>query len=474
MNLSWSVHKIGCLFWRVHRGAAWCAILLILCACGGGPEQAAEVQDKEGQPSNWQRISIVQVEEIGTTVPFVVARQGANADIHLAWYNAVSVPEDHQYHQIHHLVWNAQTHATSGSVVVNRPAPSGVDGFDRCDQFDMTVDGDVPILIYPTYQINEVLQQVEADIMVNLFEQGGWRENTGAVGFVERNPVYQDGHTTENMSVAADSQGSIHFCYQYFTEGMDSANFRYPDLYYAHWERTDLADPIDDITQYAQIEELVDGNTFSTYGIHNSVGYFCKLIVDDQDLPVIVYAEHGENFMGTYALKAAFKDEGGQWHRQTVEVLPDGWEIGAISAAFYPPDLENPDAERPLAIAYAIRVPDPEPDSGHHLKYATNRGGQWSTELVDETTWCGAHCSLAFNAQGQPAIAYHDEQSHLGRLHQFLKYAEFDGLRWNRESAEEYGIVGRYNTLWFDSQGVPNICTFSDEDNEIVVIRQIN
>jgi hypothetical protein len=174
----------------VHRGAAWCAILLILWACGGSPEQTAEVLDKEGQPSNWQRIRVAQVEEIGTTVPFVVARQGANADIHLAWYNAVSVPEDHQYHQIHHLVWNAQTLATSGSVVVNRPAPSGVDGFDRCDQFDMTVDGDVPILIYPTYQINEVLQQVEADIMVNLFDQGSWRENTGAVGFVERNPVY--------------------------------------------------------------------------------------------------------------------------------------------------------------------------------------------------------------------------------------------------------------------------------------------
>jgi hypothetical protein len=175
----------------------------------------------------------------------------------------------------------------------------------------------------------------------------------------------------------------------------------------------------------------------------------------------------------------AFRDQAGEWHRQTVETLPDGWEVAAISAAFYPPDPEipeDPEAPEPeqiLGIAYAISLPDPEPDNGHRLKFAANHDGIWSTEIVDETTWCGFHCSLAFTAERRPAIAYLDEQSHSGRLHQFLKYAEYDGLRWNRESAEEYGSVGRFNTLWF-SGGVPHISTFCDEDNEILVIQRID
>ncbi len=93
---------------------------------------------------------------------------------------------------------------------------------------------------------------------------------------------------------------------------------------------------------------------------------------------------------------------------------------------------------------------------------------------MDESTWCGSRCSLAIDANGIPAIAYFDEQSHSGRLHQFLKYAEFSGLRWITESVDEYGDVGRYNSLWFDGGEIPTICTFSDEDNEILIIRQTN
>jgi hypothetical protein len=106
--------------------------------------------------------------------------------------------------------------------------------------------------------------------------------------------------------------------------------------------------------------------------------------------------------------------------------------------------------------------------------FASNQSGEWVAQIVDETTWCGSYCSLAYTPDGQPAVAYLDEQSHSGRIHHFLKYAEFNGFRWHHESAEEYGNVGKYNTLWFDDQGVPHISTYSDENNEIVVIRRSN
>lgn len=444
-----------------------------ICACGSGEDRGIRKEAGYSQTHNWRRISVARIDESGTNLPYVVARQAENGTVHIAYYNAVTAADENQYHRLNYLVFNPATNQSTIRVVDNRPAPTGVDGFDRCDQFDLAVHGATPVLVYPTYQNYYDLQQVEADIMVNLYEDGQWNETTGTIGFVDRNPVYRDGHATENMSVAVDSQGDIHFCYQFFYEHMDSGNARYPDLYYVFRERGTLYDPMN-IDDYDAIEEQVDGNQFSTYGVHNSVGYFCKLILDPNEQPVIVYGENGEVFNGDYALKVAYKNASGNWQREVVETLPDGWTVGGISAAFYPPDPEDDEAERPLAIAYALRSPSPEPDDAHRLKFAVKRSGQWSTEIVDETTWCGMHCSLAFTPDGFPAIAYFDEESHSGRYHHFLKYAEFNGLMWINESAEEEGDVGRFNSLWFDSRGVPNICTFSDEDNEILILRQID
>lgn len=475
MKLAWLCNNLIIRF-------VWIFLLAYsLCACESGSSDAPPKDRGYSQSHNWRRITVAEYETSGMHLPYVVARQAANGNVHFAYYNAVAGVDDTNYFQLNHLVWNPETNNRRTRVVDNRPAPSNVDGFDNCEQFDMAVDGNTPILIYPTYEIDTVLQQLEADIMVNAYESRSWNENTGAVGFVPRNPVYQDGHITENMSMVVDSNGDVHFCYQYFTEGMDSGNFRYPDIYYTFRERATLSDPME-IADYEAIEERVDGNVFSTYGDHNSVGYHCKLLLDPEGLPVIVYGQQDEQMNGTFALKVAYKNSEGQWRRETVVALDNGWTVGGISAAFYPPDPDfepdpdDPEAEEdlPLTIAYALRSPSPEPDDGHRLMFAVKQEGQWTTEIVDETTWCGMHCSLAFTPDRFPAIAYFDEQSHSGRIHYFLKYAEFNGVLWVRESADEEGTVGRSNTLWFDGQGRPNICTYSEEDNEVLVIQQTN
>ncbi len=456
-------------------------ILICACADGGSPPPK---EAGYSMAHDWQRIKLADVAESGLTVPYVVARPAANGQVHFAYYQSVDGQQPNTYfQQLNYSVYNPSSGGISTRVVDNRPAPTGDNGFDRCDQFDLTLDNDTPVFVYPTYEINPTLQQIEADIMINLYEVGTWHETTGAVGFVDRNPVYQDGHTKDNMSVVVDSQGDIHFAYQYFTEGMDSANYRYPDLYYARRERATLSIPITDINEYANIEEQVDGNSFSTYGVHNSVGYHCKLLLDPVDeLPVIVYAEHGEQFAGTFALKVAYRNATGQWTRRTVETFADGWTIGSISAAYYPPPIPDPEVPvdpdapepyRPLAIAYALRSPSPSPDDAHRLMLAVSReGGGWDIEIVDESTWCGNYCSLAFTPDNNPAIAYLDEESHSGYYHHFLKYAEWNGTLWVKETAEEHGDVGKYNSLWFDARGIANIVTFSDEDNEIWLLRQ--
>lgn len=259
--------------------------------------------------------------------------------------------------------------------------------------------------------------------------------------------------------------GAVHIAYQFFTEGMDSANYRYPDLFYIHRTRESLTQALS-AREFGALEESVDGNTFSTYGVHNSVGFHCRLLLDAEDRPVIVYAEHPESYIGTYALKMATKDDAGYWHHEIVETLEYGWKVGAISAAFYP--------DGALAIAYALKAPAPAPDNGHRLKHATNRSGQWVSEIVDEVTWCGDYCSIAVNSEGTPGIAYFDEQSHSDRPHRFLKYAEFDGLRWVRETVDEYEEAGRFNSMWFDASDIPLICSYSDIDHEILVFRRLD
>ncbi len=457
---------------RISR-LAWIFLLFAAVSACSSDDSVPPKEAGFSQTHNWQRISVTQLNESGTTIPYVVARPAADGNVHIAYYGSAAAPDGTPIHRLNYLIWNPATQAMTTHVVENRPGPTGYDGFDRCDQFDLALDGTTPVFIYPTYEIHPTMLQAEADIMVNLFDGASWNEATGAIGFVERNPVFQDGHATENMSVTVDDQGNVHLCYQFFTEGIDSANYRYPDLHYVFRDRATLFDPMA-TGDYQAIEEHVDGNQFTTFGIHNSVGFHCKVLLDPDGMPVIVYGEYGEQFNGEFALKVAYRNAAGQWRREIVDALPDGWTLSGISAAFYPPDPENPEAERALAIAYALHSPSPEPDDGHRLLFAVKREGQWTTEIVDETTWCGADCVLAFTPDGYPAIAYFDEQSHSGRPHQFLKYAEFNGVLWSRESAEEQGIVGRYNSLWFDAAGRANICTYSDEDNEILIIRRIN
>ncbi len=432
------------------------------CSDGGGIGNDAETLNR--QPNRWEKYEVADVDAVGTSLPYVTAVPGGGENIHIACYNAVSPPGGTAYHQLHHLIWHPRLGLRSRTVVDNSPAPSGAAGFDRCAQFSMAMGEDAtPIFVYPVEEVVPEIVQIEADIMVN-FGDGSLTEYVAAVGYVARNPVYFDGHATSNMSVQVGAAGDVHIAYQFFTEGMDAANYRYPDLFYVHRTREELAQVLS-YPEYGAVEEAVDGNTFSTYGVHNSVGYHCTLALDAEERPVIVYAEHPESYAGSFALKAAFRGEDGTWRREVITRLNDGWKVGGIDATVAD--------DGSLSVVYALRAPAPAPDNAHRLMYATNREtGDWRTEIVDETTWCGAYCSIAIDPEGMPAVAYYDERSHSQRPHLFLKFARRDGLRWVRETVDEYESCGRFNSLWFDASGRAAICTYSDLNHRILVFRQ--
>ena len=457
-----------------HFTSGWPLLLvtltvILLASCGGGDDYENPEIDSTRNTNNWERIPITTVEENGSTLTYVKAKPDPAGNVYFAYYEMATSPDDVQYHQLKLLHWYQGTGRSTAYTVANQPAPTGVDGFDFCSQFDLAVDAaGNPVLIY---SVDEALSnagpaQFEADIMVNFFDAGTWSESIAVLGYVARNAeVYPDGDASSSMAMAIDSVGDIHIGYQFRYENIDSANQRHPDLYYVHRNLATIHDPIANLADYGQFEELVDGNSFSTYADQDSVGFECDILIDELDQPVLIYSERQELDRFSPAVRIAFRDnETGTWRQEAIETFPDSYEVSSISAAYFP--------DGSIGVAYGVTIPDPEPDRGHRVKFASNQTGNWVTEIVDETTWCGEHSRLAISEEGIPAIVYKDIQSHVGREHQFLNYAQLEEDRWVKESIDEYGDIGMFNSFWIDAEGRAFVVSYAEEDNQIVLYRQ--
>ncbi|MCE5324382.1 Ig-like domain-containing protein [bacterium] len=86
------------------------------------------------------------------------------------------------------------------------------------------------------------------------------------------------------------------------------------------------------------------------------------------------------------------------------------------------------------------------------LKYATGNAAnsRWSTGIADAGGWA-ACTSLAVNGLGYPRISYYD------MVDSDLKYAIWNGSRWDSQTVDEAGDVGQYTSLKLSSTGVPYI-----------------
>ena len=114
-------------------------------------------------------------------------------------------------------------------------------------------------------------------------------------------------------------------------------------------------------------------------------------------------------------------------------------------------------------------------DYPDHLRYAyRDPNGQWQISVVDSSAQCGDYCSLAFDRQNRPAIAYYDisARSATYRKHQDLKFAYFNGSSWQIETVATAGDIGQFNTLWYDESGTAYICTYELNEQRIVVLRK--
>ncbi len=414
----------------------------------------------------WERHLVKHIDAEGLLIPHVSARLGNDGNVRIAYFSDGTDFRSENRYNINLMLWDP----LAGIIISEEtfdpfPPETGGEGLDNCNQLDLALNNlGEPIITYQGGQFRDQAPSDggQSDVMFSIKGNNGWREYTGAIGYVTRNPLY-DGLAGSDLSVAIDTKGDIHICYQFYYEGMDSYNFTYPDLNYVKHNLNSINNPVPDAA-WDVIEETVYGSDFTqTSAVHRGVGYGCKLLLDNNDNPVIFFAEHTD-FSNTYGLWFARRNSNGEWSRQWVEQVDNGWAIGDISAAKTPAGS--------FAVAYTKVCLDCNDDEGDHLKYAVQSGNGWDVQIVDQSSICGHRPSLAFDYQGNPAIAYYDMRSYSGRNRRYLKFIQFNGSTWKSEIVSEDDDFGHHNSLWFNNNSRPFICSYSDAVDDIAIFEK--
>jgi len=442
------------------------ALLLSFCfclACGQDdyPSTIKRYSSNEVLTEAWDVVLVKALDARGLLAPHIKAVPGSNRLLHIAYFESI-VPEDQEEaitYGLKYLVWDINT--GSGE------EPESVIHVDNCQGLGFDLDADnTPSVAYQGGVIRMAGQEKQSDAMFSLRGNSEeWDEYTGGIGEVDpsRNPFYTDGLAGADLSLALDSAGSVHMAYQFRYEGIDSMNFEYPDLLYIKKTRTNLS---------AQVpEEVVEGNTYVNFstGYQNSTGARCSITTDQDDEPVVIYyAELPASQEGgaeTRGLRMA-RRQGGVWGDP--EWIDEGCTVGYISNAAF-------DQQGRLAVSYYVTEYTDAGGYSHTecLKYARQSdSSSWQVQLVDESTLCGNYCSLAFDSNGIPSIAYYSFKSRGGNNLKNLKLASYNGSTWAIETVASAGDIGLFNSLFFDQGNKATICSYSNTDKSICLFNQ--
>lgn len=146
------------------------------------------------------------------------------------------------------------------------------------------------------------------------------------------------------------------------------------------------------------------------------------------------------SYIGTYG--ASYDDliyatnKGGRWHHQLID---DGEVLGYTSIAL--------DGQGSVHISYHTGG-SYEDDN---LMYATNAGGAWRTEAVD-TGQAGYYSAIAIGPNGAAHIA-----AYAGIGSKPLRYSTNEGGPWSSQDIEGSVWVGSFCSIAVDPQGRPHV-----------------
>jgi len=110
---------------------------------------------------------------------------------------------------------------------------------------------------------------------------------------------------------------------------------------------------------------------------------------------------------------------------------------------------------------------------GKDLSYAWYDGQEWHIEIVDlgNTPYLGLYSSIALDSNNNPHISYFGDGYNQNYVE--LKYAYFNGTKWQTEVVDSDGFVGYYTSLVLDSNDRPHI-SYCDAGNGSLKYAHLN
>jgi len=221
-------------------------------------------------------------------------------------------------------------------------------------------------------------------------------------------------NTNGFTSLALDALGNPHIAYR----EMWSSPFGH-DLRYASWTGDSW-----------EFETIDSGD--------GDMGSYASLAIDGAGRAHIAYA-HTDGPGGWAAGPKYAVRNGNSW---TVETLPTYLAHGAYTSLAV-------DANGDPHMAFSGNESD--------LGYAVKRGSVWTIQKVDDVRDVICYTSLQLNEDGYPRISY------LHRSPRNLKYAAWDGSRWNVETLDAPALSEAPIALALDSLGNPHIAFMGSE-----------
>ena len=175
---------------------AWCLFLAaaLFPACGGkgsasGGDSGGNDGNSQVEPGTdtWQRVAIATVSDGGLLLPQVKAVHDGTGMLHISYFDDSTYTDGH--YTLHHVAWDMVAEAE-----VSREQVVDV---DNCRTLAAALDPDgMPLVAYQGGQVRAGGSEQQSDVMVSVLQGSTWREYTGGIGFVERNPVFEDGRAS--------------------------------------------------------------------------------------------------------------------------------------------------------------------------------------------------------------------------------------------------------------------------------------
>lgn len=452
------------------------SLLPLVVACGDSGVETTDAgtysgdQNADDNSTDWTATTLAALGDNGYLQPNIQTFIEGD-ELHIFYYDDHTVVDGKTFDfgeefeadfDLMYVVWDiADGEITTG--------PEVVQTLDNSSSLSAAYDGvdDQANVIYQGGYIVDSCQTDQSNTMVSSLDTLSWYEEAAAIGYVDRTiNVLEDGLAGGAMDIAIDDDGNRHIVYQFYYEGCGTGELTNPDLNYVHLDANADYSNLDN-DDYSALEEQVDGNSYDSGYDLNDVGDVNSIVINTDGNPVVLYSEAQDVTTDNYGLKMATRNAADDWSVEWITEF-DECEVEGLDAAI------NPDGEISAAVyTYGCVSDDDERDDDwHKLHYLSQSDTGWDLYTMNTSVQIGKYPSLAFDADGNPVIAYYEIESYAGSERENLKIAYRQDGSWSLDEVSNYDDIGKYNQLKITDEGKALLVSYYDSSNSIMLFEK--